>query len=295
MKNLRPLVLVSLCIALAAPAFAQELSVSTGAKKTWSGGTPAVSLSLGAGVGNMSYEENFSVVDVTSEWDASFVGLDGQVRIDDATGWVVQFGGAIWVSGEDEEEWSKAAQTVQRNDLEVGTVEFLAEVGYIIFKDQGVTVLPLLGFRARRQEFDRRDARVLAGDFAEWDEAEEDVDIGSLNLALEVVQESSSALDLIARLDLGFVTASQAYNSLLDAEIDGDGGVIFAGSFGAEWRVDDDNRVAVSLNYELQDLQGDTTDVRGFDQDFNRVTYELEWPDNETERVWGELSYSHSF
>jgi hypothetical protein len=251
-----------------------------------------VTLGMGARFGVASYEENFSSeFDLASEWDGAFGGVDGVLQFDVEPGVVLRGVGRIWSSTEETEEWRASGVLDQKNDMQVSGFDLLGEIGWRMFETNGLQITPFVGGGIRYQKYERKDAEVFSAALVPWDSAEEEVDIAHLNLAIEAAGNVSDKLYGGLRISLALVFYSEAYNDLIDVEVEGDGGVILEAGGYLAWRVADGQEIRVGAGYEFQDLQGDTENVLGFDETFSIVSGTLEWPDNELERLWGELSW----
>ncbi len=248
---------------------------------------PPVELGLEVSLhaGSVAYAEQVASDPIDSDWSAGYAGFASTMKAGKGS-LLGRLHLTCWTSAEDKEEWDVGGLVFQQNDMDVSGVDLLAEIGQVISSKKGGRLIPSLGLGYRAQQFNRSSFVSIVSDVSDIGLVSEDYSIAYLNGSLDILQQLDASNRVEARLDLGGVFFNQADNSYIPGDLEGDGGIIFAGRVRYVRELKNGLSVGAGFLLDFQWLQGSTVES---DTSF------VEWPDNTLERLGVEFSCSKNF
>lgn len=250
-------------------------------------------LTVGIGAGVAGYEERVEIEAVDSEWSAAMTdvravlsGVAGPALV-----WEVRLG--AWQSDADDEKWTGQGRLFQINRMEAAgaSAELAAGRGWTLASGARTRVLAHVG--ARTQEY-IRDRFVTDGSSIDLGEVTEDYLLGHAGASFSIRQDVNARLALETSLSGSWVFFNEASNSLVPADIEGQGGYLLEAYGGLARRLSPRATLLVGGTLELQDLSGDSLSLLEFEPS-GRPNFSLvEWPDNTLSRLQATLALRFS-
>jgi hypothetical protein len=249
----------------------------------------ATQLSVSIGTGVAGYEERVEIETVDSEWSSPMADLRAVLSgsVGPVLLWEVRLPGPQ--SDADDEKWTGQGRLFQINRMEASgtSAEIAAGRGWTLTSGARTRVLAHVGTRS--QEF-IRDQFVTDGTSIDLGEVTEEYVLGLAGASFSLQQEVNPLLSLETKLSGSYVFFNEASNSLVPADIEGQGGYLLEAYGGVARKLSPRTTLLVGASLELQDLSGDSLSLLEMEPS-GRPNFSLvEWPDNTLSRLQATLA-----
>ena len=251
----------------------------------------ASTIALRVGGGEMSYEEHVSLDSIESSFEAPAMTIAGEWLYVHPKGYRtwVSLGG--WFGDEDTETWREAGALIQRNTLEVREIEMRGRWGLDLTRTRVSRTTAWIGLGMRSTSFERGEFEIIGRDLqSDAGTVDEDILAVYVDGRLDGAWPISENVSLFGDIGVGFIFFNQADNELLGT-IEGDGGHRLEADGGVQWSYAAGKRLALSLQYDTQSLDGDQVQQLFLTPE-GIASSVVEWPDNDLDILRLDVTWS---